>query len=116
MQCSIKNNRVSGVAINFKAGATIVTNNGDIYYIDSMLKWDKHILNEKIVVKGSLVEIKNEIETITQSRDSSKGYVTGYQSNPASLMIKNYTVRRCYLSRVKKDEVLDEILDMKRQK
>jgi len=51
---------VEGFAHDAKAGATVITADNTVYYIDGLAKWDSETKGERIRVTGFLEEIKND--------------------------------------------------------
>ena len=67
---------IEGVAQDAKAGAVIVANDSDVYYIDGMEYWRSKYLNKKIAVTGFVVEVKgselSDSTLVTQNIPSKK--------------------------------------------
>jgi len=67
---------IEGIAQDAKAGAVILTENNEIYYIEGLDYWKSKYLNKKLVVTGNLVETQstefNDSVFISQSRPSMK--------------------------------------------
>jgi hypothetical protein len=47
-----------GIACDDKAGAAICTDDGGLYYLDSLYRWDKKFYKKRIIVKGILYTIE----------------------------------------------------------
>lgn len=62
---------ITGVALNAKNGAILVTEDKESYYIDNLDYWDDSIYGKKIIVKGTLIIEKDSTSVddnlITQS-------------------------------------------------
>ena len=63
-----KENTFQGLAVRSKAGACIKLEDGNIIFIENMLDWEDELLNQELIVIGTLVE-KKIIPDVTIDED-----------------------------------------------
>lgn len=100
VSCSTnKKVRLVGVSMDAKVSSIIWTRDSSVIYLEN-IKWSGRNLNQKVVAIGEIdtTYVYPNTTFITESR---KGRI---------LTIKNAKIRRCFLCRVKKEEILDEAL------
>ena len=102
IQCSnSKKVRLVGVAMDAKYSAMVWDkNNKATFLVDK--RWSNYYLNEKVIIKGI-------IDTVFMRPDTINGTIT-QSMNGAIPVIKDAKIRRCFLCRVKKEEILDKAL------
>jgi hypothetical protein len=66
---------IKGIAENSKAGAIVVTNDNQVFYIEGINNWNIEILRKQVQVDGYLlVEHHNESELVNEKGEYNQGY------------------------------------------
>jgi hypothetical protein len=66
-----------GTAHNAKQGASLLSENGSIYYLDGLSQWDKKLVNKKLIIKAVLTIEKQA----TQLKNNKGEYSSGIEGD-----------------------------------
>lgn len=67
--------RITGIAVDAKAGALVLDDTGTPYYIDGLDHWEEQYLDKVVTVTGELkkVKIKDENKDSKKKKQQAKG-------------------------------------------